>query len=266
MLAAETQPSGRSCIWCGGTPVTAEHVWPQWIAKYLPKVKAPHLVIAEVEGQARAVEFRGERLPFTTVVRCVCEQCNPGWMHELETTAEPILTPVIEGRAQTWHEWRQAVAATWAFKTAIMIEQAGRSDLRAIPREIYPGFPRWLRPPAFAQVWAAAYAGNSGQFYGHGRLRLLITTAAGVSVPNDLSAYGACLQVGALAFRIFGHLIQGIPPIVPTGDVAQCLVPIWPTVPNAEWPPKVAVDDDGLELLVKSLGDVPPPTGVRRAQ
>jgi hypothetical protein len=256
-----SQPSGRVCVWCGGTPVTAEHVWPQWIAKYLPKVKAPHHVIAEVEGEGRSVEFRGLRVPFTTKVSCVCEPCNTGWMAELEHTAEHELHAMIEGKAQMLHGWRQAIAATWAFKTAVMIEQAGRADLRAIPHELYQPFRQWLRPPPFARLWMATYSGSSGHFYGHGQLRLLIT-AGGVSVPNDLTAYGACLQVGALAFLLYGHLIQGLPERVPKGNLARCLIPIWPVILRAEWPPELAVDDGGLEMLVKSLGDVPPAEGV----
>ena len=184
-------------------------------------------------------------------------------MHELETTAEPILAPLIEGKSQTWHQWRQTVAATWALKTAIMIEQAGPLHLRAIPQEIYPGFYRVLRPPTppYTQVWAAAYVGESPHAYGRGFMRLVLT-APKDEVPDDLTAYGACLQVGALAFRLFGHVIQGRPGTSLRAKYARCLVPIWPTSPRVEWPPDLAVDDDGMELLVKSMGDIPPAEGV----
>jgi hypothetical protein len=234
--------------------VTAEHVWPQWIAKYLPDTKLPHLVVVEQEGQDSAVELRGDRPPFTTEVKCVCKPCNEGWMHELETTAKPILAPLIQGKPAIWHEWRQTIAATWAFKTAIMIEQA-QSEMRAIPAEIYPLFRRYLTPPPFAQVWTGIYAGEYPHFYGRGPMRLVLTTPEGVAVPNDLAAYGACLQVGALVFRLFGHLIKDGPVNAPRGVIARCLVPIRPVVPRAEWPPELAVDDNGLELLVKSMGE-----------
>jgi hypothetical protein len=240
-------------VFCGGSPVTAEHVWPQWIAKYLPERKISHLVVVEAEDREPAIEYRGDRLPFTTEARCVCKACNEGWMHELETSAEAILSPLIEGKPAVWHEWRQAIAATWAFKTAIMAEQA-HSDLRAIPENVYAGFRRFLRPPPFAQVWTAIYTGEFPHHYGGGAMRLLLTTPEEAAVPNDLTAYGACLQVGALAFRLFGHLIQNGPVNVPQGDLARRLVPIWPVVPRAEWPPELGVDDDGLELLVKAMG------------
>jgi hypothetical protein len=241
-------------VFCGGTPVTAEHAWPQWIAKYLPGRKVPHLTVVEAEGREPSVKFRGERLPFTTEVRCVCKACNEGWMHELETSAEKMLAPLIQGKPQVWHEWRQATAATWAFKTAIVLDQA-HPEFKAIPPEIYPLFRRFLRPPPYSQVWIAIYSGAYPHSYGRGAMRLLLTTPEGVPVPNDLTAYGASLHVGALVFRLFGHLIQDGPTNVPQGDIARCLIPIWPVTARAEWPPEMAVDDDGLELLVKSMGN-----------
>jgi hypothetical protein len=254
LLSIDSDAGGRACIFCGGSPVTAEHVWPRWIAKYLPDAKAEHYVVVEAEGREEAVEYRGERVPFSTTVRCVCKPCNEGWMAELERTAEHELHAMIEGRAQTLHEWRQSIAATWAFKTAIMVEQA-QADLRAIPTEVYRLFRQYLTAPPFSQVWLALYAGDSPHFYGRGSMRLVITAPAGVAVPDDLTAYGACLQVGALAFRLFGHLIQNGPRNVPTGRLADALVQIRPTVARAEWPLGLAVDDNGLHMLVKSMGE-----------
>lgn len=226
------------------------------------KLKAEHFVIAEAEGQEQSVEFRGERVPFTTEVKCVCKPCNEGWMAEMEHTAEQELHAMIEGRSQTLHEWRQTIAATWAFKTAIMIEQVQATD-RAIPSEFYPLFWRYLTPPPFSQVWLSVYAGGeSPHFYGRSQLRFLLTTPEGVAVPNDLTAYGAVLQVGALVIRLFGHLVKDGPVSVPTGEIARSLIQIRPTVARAEWPPEMAVNDTGLHVLGKALGDVPPAEGV----
>lgn len=83
------------------------------------EIKAEHYVIVEAEGEDEAVEFRGERVPFTTEANCVCKPCNEGWMAELEHTAEHELRAMIGGKPQVLHEWRQSIAATWAFKTAI---------------------------------------------------------------------------------------------------------------------------------------------------
>lgn len=265
MSNTDGEAGGRSCIFCGGRPITGEHAWPQWIAKYLSGEKLTHLAVVETEGREPSVQLRGERVPFTTKINCVCKPCNEGWMHELETSAELILAGPIQGKPVVWHEWRQVMAAAWAFKTAIVLEQGQAPEHRAIPAEILPLFRQFLRPPPYSQIWTALYSGEFPHSFSHGKLRLVLTTPEGVAVPNDLEAYGVSLHVGAIAFRIFGHLIRDGPANVPQADFARRLVPIWPVVPRAEWPPALAVDDNGMELLVKSMGEVVlgPTTGQR---
>ena len=167
----------RVCIFCGGTPVTSEHAWPQWIAKYLPRTKVPHLVLKQYEGRDDTYSFRGERLPFTTTVRCVCLHCNSGWMHELEGTAEPLLSPLIQGKSQVWHEWKQALAATWAFKTMALLEYAVGEI--SIPAEVMPLFRRFLTPPPGTQVWTGVYTGSGQHQFGSGAMRMLLVDEDG---------------------------------------------------------------------------------------
>ena len=60
LSAIEAEGSGRAGVFCGGTPVTSEHVWPQWIAKYLPHEKAEHYRLSE-SAEGREIERRGFR-------------------------------------------------------------------------------------------------------------------------------------------------------------------------------------------------------------
>jgi hypothetical protein len=80
--------------------VTAEHAWPKWVAKYLPAERMVHSRVFESREGELSIQNRGQRDPFTTEVNCVGKACNEGWMHELEMSAEPILAPLIEGKAQ----------------------------------------------------------------------------------------------------------------------------------------------------------------------
>jgi hypothetical protein len=82
----------------------------------------------------------------------------------------------------------------------------------------------------------------------------LILSAGGEAIPNDLEAYGASIHIGALAFRIYGHLIQDGPPDIPSAEMARSLTPVWPVSPRVRWPPDQGIDDDGLVALVKSMG------------
>jgi hypothetical protein len=238
----------RECIFCGGTPLTAEHAWPQWIAKYLPREKVPHLILAQSEGKEDACSFRGQRLPFTTTARCVCTQCNSGWMHELEATAEPLLAPLIQGRTRIWHEWKQSLAAAWAFKTAAILEYAVGID-QAIPPELLPLFRRYLTPRPRTQIWTATDSGTGHHQFGSGAIRALVVSSETVVASEDRAAFGA------LVFRIRGSLIRNGPLDVPDATMAKRLVQIRPVRSRADWPPSESVDDDGLHLLVSSMAD-----------
>jgi hypothetical protein len=168
--------------------VTSEHVWPQWIAKYLPREKVEHYRVVE-SAEGRSVADRGYRCPFTTQAQCVCKRCNEGWMHELEDTAERELSGKIEGKSQRLHEWRQATAATWALKTAMMIEHSEPPEARTIPLAVYPMFRWYLRLTTMTQVWMAHYTGENPHPFGHGLLRLQIVGPEGPVEPDQAEPY-----------------------------------------------------------------------------
>jgi hypothetical protein len=240
------------CVFCGESPVEAEHVWPQWIAKYLPREKADHFRVQE-SAEGREVQPRGFRFPFTTEANCVCHTCNTGWMHELENSAEAEIAAMIQGKPQRLHEWRQSIAASWAFKTAMMLEQSEPPAARTIPLAIYPMFRRFLRPTTMTQVWMAHYVGENPHPFGHGLLRAQVIGPTGPVEPDDAEPYALVLGAGQLAFWIVGHLVQGAALHAPNSEVTGRIVQIWPVTPSAAWPPPEPVGDDGLNGLVFSL-------------
>lgn len=251
-------------MFCGGSPVTGEHAWPQWIAKYIPadrleKVKHLH-TFESVDGMTE--QSRGHRYPFTTEVRCVCKPCNTGWMHELETTAEDVLAPLIRGdltsrggRPWRLHQWRQAITATWAFKTAMMLEHTDRPERRTIPQVIFPMFAVWLRPTTTTTMWMARYVGDQPHHFGHGQLLAQVVGPEGPIETDEAKPYAGVLSVGQLAFWYVGHLVQGAAVHQPPHELAPRIARIWPVTAEAEWPPPEAVDDDGMRAFTFSLRD-----------
>src|SRR5688572_30048282 len=91
----------RTCLFCDETTLTREHVWPDWISKYLYG--------APTKDRFRATRFDGPNrtpvgAPFKASelnhkARIVCASCNSGWMSELETHAKPVLQPLLLGRS-----------------------------------------------------------------------------------------------------------------------------------------------------------------------
>jgi hypothetical protein len=176
-------------------------------------------------------------------------------MHELERSAERVLASAIQGDAVVWHEWRQAIAATWALKTAMMVEHADAPPTRTIPRLIYPPFRQFLRPTTMTQVWAADHVGENPHPFGHAQLRAQVVGPEGTVEPDDAEPYVLVVGAGQLVFWIVGHLVQGAALYRPKASITSKLIPIWPVRPEASWPPSESiVGDDGLRELVLSVG------------
>jgi hypothetical protein len=101
----------------------------------------------------------------TFTVRCVCTDCNAGWMSEIESAAQPILTPMIEGNAVSLTISDQEILAKWLGLKGICAQHA-----------LPPGRPRpeWARayalnkcPPTHWQIRIGKYTGERAAFAGN---------------------------------------------------------------------------------------------------
>src|SRR4051794_130046 len=112
----------RICLFCGGTPVTREHLWPDWLRRKVQiAIPFPHHIEEEVDGTpTRDISF--EHPPYDQQVRAVCATCNNGWMSHVEETAKPILEPLLEWRGRVLHRRLQRELATWALMKAAVFD------------------------------------------------------------------------------------------------------------------------------------------------
>jgi hypothetical protein len=116
-----------SCVFCGGSPVTKEHIFPQWLNHYLPPGRQ-QLEQARYGLGAFDVTRRSVGLDFT--VKKVCARCNNGWMSELEASAKEALEPLIIRQELAFISLRrQRQIALWATKTAMMADQSQQAPL-----------------------------------------------------------------------------------------------------------------------------------------
>jgi hypothetical protein len=105
--------------------MTKEHIFSAWLSPLFADVlDADHVRhFKELDGSQ---QLTNEWLapPFTWTVRDVCAACNNGWMADLETAAQPILTPLIQDQPGPLSLPEMLVVSTWATKTALV---AGRA-------------------------------------------------------------------------------------------------------------------------------------------
>src|SRR5260370_15678136 len=80
--------SKRTCIFCGGLPLTTEDVIPTWIHRQLGR--RPTTTV--VGSSEKAVERTYANLAYTTKVNAVYARCNNCWMATLENTTKILLS------------------------------------------------------------------------------------------------------------------------------------------------------------------------------
>ena len=122
-MAVSPMPS--FCIFCGGRPLTREHIWADWFRAYLPRTlpfyHSGRIVLNEDNTQTRgSKKMSGD--PKSRKLRIVCNKCNNGWMSDLQNATKPILTPLLHHQQITLSEQRQRQLATWVAMTVICAE------------------------------------------------------------------------------------------------------------------------------------------------
>ena len=151
-----------SCIFCGGIPVTREHLFSECVGKLMSSSITPRpgyrAVMMNERGKDNVITKRWQTKIPAIVARCVCGPCNNNWMGQIEDTVIPTLTEMIEGRTTVLDVKAQTAVATWLSLKAI-IEQHARNEPppERWGREFYDK----RRPPPAWQVRIGEYGGTS---------------------------------------------------------------------------------------------------------
>ncbi len=142
----------RKCVFCGRGKVTLEHVWPHWIIELIAE-RFTDTSVTVTWGKDRERIAPG---PDATVKR-VCNACNNGWMSRLEDRAKPILGPMIMGDniPITLAPSSQRTLASWALKTALMLDFLHSGSKPVFPASAYSSFFRDGQPSRRTAIWMA---------------------------------------------------------------------------------------------------------------
>jgi hypothetical protein len=102
----------NACLFCGATDrkITKEHIWPQWLADVLRGL--PRL--GRVERWSSTAGGQASRQPFlSSTVKVFCDECNNGWMSQLEAAAKPLVGPMVLDEAMDLDAAAQRIVANW---------------------------------------------------------------------------------------------------------------------------------------------------------
>jgi hypothetical protein len=167
--------ASRYCIFCGGSPTTREHIWADWIAKYIPKLMLKHSSASSIINEDRSVQkiskiWGGD--PRSRQLQIVCGPCNHRWMSSLQKAAKPILIPLITGKPIFLNPARQELLAAWAAMSVICAEYF-YPDRAAISVTDRRGLFRTRSAPHDFRIWIGDYKRKEWKpHWGHFSLRI----------------------------------------------------------------------------------------------
>jgi hypothetical protein len=182
-------------------------------------------------------------------VKCVCEQCNNGWMSRMENRARPHLEPLLTGQPRVLDADAQTTISTWAVKTAMVLEGMDADPKRHYSQLQRERFRLRAAIPWRTSVWLAASAG-ADSFMSTKNRHMGAT-------PND-SGVSVTMAFGAVVLQVLTmRLPEDVGPntLVDTqvrrGPWSDSALQIWQPREAASWPPPVGFGEDGLNLFAE---------------
>jgi len=236
------------CGFCGGSGVTKEHVWPDWLRKLILDSRSSigqKTFTMEVENAARTARFASTTLEST--VKMPCAMCNNGWMSALEVDVKTFMAGMVFPGVKTMltHE-RQSLLTRWAVKTAMVFEWVAKpapyftADERAT-------FRAFQQIPSNVRVWLGRYDAMQPAHALQHRIGLVRENG------RISQAYCLTLTANFLAMQVFAYRDPGPSgeriPVTP-GPWKEALLRISPVGADLMiWPPKLTMDNRDLEVL-----------------
>lgn len=237
----------RGCIFCGGRPLSKEHIWPQWLG---PDIRPPErnaardeYFVTRTQKSIVTASKKRERQGDTTTkqVRAVCRACNGGWMSEMETAVKPILLPLATTlEKESLDQVAQRVLAEWISLKLMVAEHAEHGNHVSLPAHL-AGFKEARKIPEGTHIYIGSSISNEWRntFARH------VTT---ISTPENFAAgrpRERNMQYGTIGIGLLFVLYMycgdvDLPKYLTIGPAFRKL---WPLPESAiSWPPPYAMN------------------------
>lgn len=245
----------KFCIFCGGSGLTKEHVWPRWTHKHVVQPKFTNNDYVQTRklsfGGIDALAYKEKRRQGNALnaqVRVVCLSCNGGWMKQLEESNKEIVEKLVKGQDCLLDANEQMLLTRWFLKSYCALEARYRnpndhvstSQERLMLKEgkIPPNWNVWFGAST-SMKWAASY--------GHNAHRLLMLFPGEASESRQKNTVIFTFGIEHLFFHLrICPLNKYLHPSSRFPGIAR----LWPPRgKNIHWPPGPRMDDDEIDAL-----------------
>ncbi len=233
----------RECIFCGGTKLTQEHIWPKWAALRMAHVGVvQHRSFAHEEGLT-PVENEYPQKAYQQTARVACESCNNDWMSQLENAAKPYFETMLSGKGRAIHQHAQRTLAAWALKTTMVFVASKAKSKTAIPVADHTYLREHGEPSGDVHVLMVSYDGsNPGVCDSYGLEATLATDGSLRTI------WGANTTFGTVGFHLFGSNVPRL--FLPAEIKVPWVHQIWPVANDFIWTPRPCCNSLQLRAMI----------------
>ncbi|HLL26913.1 MAG TPA: hypothetical protein VKT73_04595 [Xanthobacteraceae bacterium] len=142
------------CIFCGGTPLTEEHVYGKWLRREIPKNEVNHRRLNAIEHTDRSdfkVKLQGGD-GRVLKIKCACKVCNTGWMRDFQNEAMQVVKPMALGKPILLDGRKQLIIANWATMVTMTSEFIDPATV-SISQDERTFFHKNKFPPDNFRIW-----------------------------------------------------------------------------------------------------------------
>ena len=229
----------RQCLFCEQPAKSLEHIWPDWLLALVQRKPYRQRL-----GSGPEVTLRGD-----FKARCVCRDCNNGWMSDLEGDARPVLSALMRDMALPLHQAEQQILGSWTLKTAIVLEA---TKPRRIGRFYTAQEKEDLRTkrliPKTTKIWIGRFAQSGVASNGSDFTLRLVGEA------EDAQASVVTVIVGHVVLQVLSlhypsnMIAQTVNLEVKAGHWQSSLKQLYPYERTVLWPPVLSFTNGSGEL------------------
>jgi hypothetical protein len=251
--------SQQACIFCERAKplvtITKEHLFSRWVDKVLtPEMLGPDRTFERTTvGPDGVPATRTWQTEVVAAIEAavVCEDCNGGWMSDLDGQVRQLLEPMMLGKPRTLAPGEQQTIATWAAMKSMVMEYFWGSGPAVLPQSARTFVFRQQWPPESMQIRIAAVESQGQPAAIRRRVYQLSPNASGSADPPG---FGVCSTIVLDCFVVQTYATSMASPVPSRGRHGQDYLVINPPVrQDIRWPPPQPLDDAGLDRFTHPL-------------
>jgi hypothetical protein len=242
----------KICIFCGATPITGEHVWPQWAHPIIPNAygHARFEVHGNKRQQRQYETSRTERqgAVHKVKIRRACFPCNTGWMSRAEVRVRPFLEPMINGASITLTVEEQAHLAEYLTYKILILDWINEHPLLPI-KHGHDFHKNRTKPPNLKIYLCNCMEGDwRSQFRSYELPLYPVEDFPGPDAPPTTKSFA--IGIG----NLFVFAITSFQADINTTFNSDSVINLWPlSGRTTHWPPQFPITSDQAEFIAHAL-------------